>query len=57
MSDKNFVNSYLKDFSSLLQPNDDVVDKIISVRDILVNTKKNNTMVKKRWVNYYLWKV
>ena len=28
MSDKDFVNSYLKDFSSLLKPNEDIVDKI-----------------------------
>ena len=40
MSDKDFVNNYLKDFSSLLKPNEDIVDKIIKVRDILVNAKK-----------------
>ena len=45
MSDKNFVNNYLKDFSSLLKPNEEVVDKIIKVRDILVNAKKNNNKI------------
>ena len=45
MSDKNFVNNYLKDFSSLLKPNEDIVDKIIKVRDILVNAKKNNNKI------------
>ena len=45
MSDKDFVNNYLKDFSSLLKPNEDIVDKIIKVRDILVNAKKNNNKI------------
>jgi len=45
MSDKNFINAYLKDFSSLLQPNEDIVNKIISIRDALVDTKKNNNKV------------
>jgi len=45
MSDKNFVKDYLKDLSSLLQPNDDIINKIISVRDVLVNTKKNKKKI------------
>ena len=45
MSDKYFINAYLKDFSSLLQPNEDIVNKIISIRDALVDTKKNNNKV------------
>ena len=45
MSDINFVNKYLKDFSSLLEPNKDLVDKIISTRNILVNTDKNNNKI------------
>ena len=45
MSDKNFVNNYLKDFSSLLKPNENIVDKIIKVKDILVNAKKNNNKI------------
>ena len=45
MSDKNFVNNYLKDFSSLLKPNEDVVSKIIKARDILVNAKNNNNKI------------
>ena len=43
MSDIDFVNKYLKDFSSLLKPNHDLVNKIISTRDILVSTHKTIT--------------
>ena len=45
MSDKDFVNNYLKDFSSLLKPNEDIVNKIINVKDILVSVKKNNRKI------------
>ena len=45
MSDKDFVNSYLKDFSNLIKPNEDIISKIISVRDILVEAKNNNKKV------------
>ena len=45
MSDIDFVNKYLKDFSSLLKPNNDLVNKIISTRDILVGTHKNNNKI------------
>ena len=45
MSDKDFVNNYLKDFSSLLKPNEDLINKIISVRDILIQAKKTNNKI------------
>ena len=45
MSDKDFVNTYLKDFSSLIKPNEDIVNKIIQVRDVLVAAKKNGKKV------------
>jgi len=45
MSDKNFVNNYLEDFSSLLKPNDEIVKKIIDVKNILIESKKNNKKV------------
>ena len=45
MSDKNFVEKYLEDFSSLVKPNDQIVEKIISARDILVQAKKNNAKI------------
>ena len=45
MSDKNFVKDYLKDLSSLLQPNDDIINKIINVKNALVSTKENKKKV------------
>ena len=45
MSDKKFVNNYLKDFSSLLQPNENIVNKIISVRDVLIGAKQNKKKI------------
>ena len=45
MSDKDFVSNYLKDFSSLLKPNEDIVNKIVNVKDILVRVKKNNKKI------------
>jgi len=45
MTEKDFVNKYLKDFSSLTIPNEEIVSKIISSRDIIINTKKNNKKV------------
>ena len=41
MADKDFVNRYLEDFSKLLKPNDELVEKIIQVKNILIKTKKN----------------
>lgn len=43
MSDKNFINTYLKDISSLLNPNEELVKKIIDVKNILIGMKKNNS--------------
>ena len=48
MSDKDFVNSYLKDFSNLIKPNEDIIGKIISTRDILVEAKNNNKKITSR---------
>ena len=45
MEDKHFVKKYLEDFSFLIKPDDKIVDKIIRARDIIANTKKNNTKV------------
>ena len=33
MSDKNFVDNYLKDFSKLLKPNNEVVEKIVEAKN------------------------
>ena len=45
MSDKDFIKKYLEDFASLVQPNEKIIEKIISVRDLFVNVKKNNAKV------------
>ena len=42
MSDKDFIISYLKDFSSLILPNDEITKKIIKIKKILLDTKKDN---------------
>ena len=42
MSDQDFVNHYLKDLSLILKPNEELVNKIITAKDILMKTKKNN---------------
>ena len=36
MSDKNFVKKYLEDFSLLIKPSEEILDKIIDTRDILI---------------------
>ena len=43
MSEKNFVNKYLEDFSSLSKPNDSVVTKIVDAKNILLESKKNKS--------------
>ena len=40
MSDKVFVKAYLEDFSVLVKPNDQIVEKIIDAKTILVEAKK-----------------
>jgi len=45
MSEKDFVNKYLEDFSYLLKPNKDIVAKIISARDVMVGVQKKNNKV------------
>ena len=45
MSDTDFVNKYLEDFSLLLKPNDDVVNKITQTKEILIDTKTSNNKI------------
>ena len=45
MSDQDFVNKYLNDFSTLTKPSADIVKKIIQVKNILLQTKKDNAKV------------
>ena len=41
MSDIDFVNKYLKDFSSLLEPNKDLIDKINQGRGSIRNMESS----------------
>ena len=43
MSDKDFVSNYLDDFSSLLKSNEDLVNKLVEVKEILLDVKKNKS--------------
>ena len=45
MSDKDFIKAYLEDFSSLVKPNDQIVEKIISVKEIFLKAKKNSAKI------------
>jgi len=45
MSDKDFVSSYLNDFSSLIKPNEDLVKTLIETKEVLLDIKKNNSKV------------
>ena len=45
MSEKDFVNKYLEDFSNLVKPSEEIISKIISARDIILNAKKNNKKI------------
>ena len=43
MSDKEFVKKYLEDFSTLVKPNAEIIEKINIIKNILIETKKNNS--------------
>jgi len=45
MSDKNFVKEYLNDFSVLIKPDEQIIKKIIEVKDLLVQTKNNGKKI------------
>ena len=45
MSDIVFVKAYLEDFSALVKPNDQIVEKIINAKDALIRTKKDNAKI------------
>ena len=45
MSDQDFVNKYLNDFSSLLKPNNELVTKLVEVKNILLEVKKNKSKI------------
>jgi len=45
MSDYQFIKSYLEDFSDLLKPNEELIEKLIRVRNLLLEVRKNNKKV------------
>ena len=45
MSDYQFIKSYLADFSDLLKPNEELIEKLIRVRNLLLEVRKNNRKV------------
>jgi D-sedoheptulose 7-phosphate isomerase len=45
MSDYQFINNYLEDFSRLLKPNDEIIASLIHIRDILLDAKNNRKKV------------
>ena len=45
MSDKDFIKAYLEDFSDLVKPNDQIVEKIINAKNTLIQAKKNNAKI------------
>ena len=45
MSDKDFAKAYLEDFSALVKPNDQIMEKIINAKNTLVQAKKNNAKI------------
>lgn len=45
MSEKDFVKKYLEDLSNLVKPNEDIIEKIILVKQILLDAKNKNNKV------------
>ena len=45
MTEKDFIKKYLDDLSSLIIPDEEVLENILKVKDVLVNTSKNNGKV------------
>ena len=43
MSDKEFVKKYLEDFSVLVKPDQEIIEKINKIKNILIDTKKSNS--------------
>jgi|TARA_B110000438_G_C15801216_1_gene645251 D-sedoheptulose 7-phosphate isomerase len=45
MSDIDFINKYLKDFSSLVKPDSNLVKQILETKNLLIKTHKNNKKI------------
>ena len=45
MADKLFLKTYLEDFSDLIKPNDDIIKKLILVRNLILEVNNNNKIL------------
>jgi D-sedoheptulose 7-phosphate isomerase len=45
MSDYQFIKSYLEDLSSTIKPNEEIINKLIRVRDLLLEVTDNNRKI------------
>ena len=45
MSEQQFLKSYLSDLSDQLKPSDETIDKLIQVRDMLLEVNNNDKKV------------
>ena len=45
MSDNQFIKNYLKDFIELLQPNDEIIEELVKVRNLLLEVSSINKKV------------
>ena len=45
MSDKDFVKNYLEDFSALVRPSDEIIEKIVIAKNTLTQVKKNKAKI------------
>ena len=55
MSEKEFIKKYLNDLSSLIIPDDEILEKLTKIKEVLLNTSKNNgkVMIFGNGVHYY----
>ena len=45
MSENQFIKNYLKDFIELLQPNDELIEELVKVRNLLLEVSSKNKKV------------
>ena len=45
MSDNQFIKTYLQDFIELLQPNDEIIEELVKIRDLLSEVSSKNKKV------------
>ena len=45
MSEKDFIQKYLEDLSTLIKPKEDITEKIIEVKNILIETNKKKQKI------------